>query len=64
MPGYINECIVVGNKHKPEGERTPEDTVSLIYANRRFEAQSPHEGPGRLVDTPWQRQDFNDVPFP
>ena len=31
-----------------------ESDVSLVYANQRFEAQPIHEGPGKLIDTPWQ----------
>jgi len=39
--------------------------ISLVYANQRFEAQLFHEGPGKIVDTPWQRQDWHDqIPFP
>ena len=64
VPGHVNGCVAIGNKFRPEGERIPEDTVSLVYADQRFEAQLMSEGLGRLVDTPWQRQDFNDIPFP
>ena len=42
-----------------------ESDISLVYANKRFEAQLLHEGLGKLIDTPWQRQDGHDqVPFP
>ena len=42
-----------------------ESDVALVYANRRYEVQSFDEGHGKLVDTPWQRQDGHDqVPFP
>ncbi len=65
IPGYKNECIAVSNQGRPESERRPEDTVSLVYSNRRYEAKPMHEGPGELVDTPWQRQDGHDeIPFP
>ena len=37
IPDYINECITVTNQRKPESERMPEDSVSLVYANARFE---------------------------
>ncbi len=65
IPGYRNECVVVSNRGKPASEETPEDSVSLVYANQRFEAQDINEGPGKSVDTPWQRQDSHDkIPFP
>ena len=65
IPGYKNELAAMMNQRKPDAERMPEDSVSLTYSNQRFEAQSIHEGPGKLVDTPWQRQDGHDkIPFP
>jgi len=48
---------------KIPGYRT--EDICLTYGNRRFEAQLFHEGPGKLIDTPWQRQDGHDqMPFP
>ena len=65
IPGYKNECVAVSNQTRPESKKIPEDSVSLVYANERLETQSIHEGPGKLVDTPWQRQDGHEqIPFP
>lgn len=66
LPGYVNEAIASMNRGRPEEEeRVPVDTVSLSYDNKRFEARPIHEGPGKLTDTPWQRQDGHDkIPFP
>ena len=53
----------VRNTDRPETEHLPESTVSLIYDNGYFEAalwNSP-EAPGRMVATPWQRQDGHDT---
>ena len=65
IPGYENEAIVISNAGKPVSERIPEDSVSLVYANQRFENKDIHQGPGKLIDIPWQRQDYHDsIPFP
>lgn len=65
IPRYKNEAIALANKYKSDSEKDAEDAVSLVYANRRFEPQLTHEGPGMLVSTPWQRQDGHDkIPFP
>jgi len=65
VPGYVNELVLSGNEHKLEDERVPIDTVCLTYSNRAYEEQDADEGEGRLVDTPWQRQDGHDeIPFP
>lgn len=59
--GYVNECVGIHNQGRPTAERMPIASVHLIYANQRFEAQPMDEGPGILVDTPWQRQDGHDM---
>lgn len=35
--GYKNEAVVIANRGKPESEKMPECTVSLIYDNGRCE---------------------------
>jgi len=91
IPGYVNECVVVHNRHLELGEKPmPENLVSLVWANERFEMEEElyfqkrienidgdkyagyssgrklySKGHGRMVDTPWQRQDGHDqIPFP
>ena len=70
ISGYENEAVVVGNKFRNEENKIPIDSVVLIFYNRKFEAQLWQEGhsygtTGRLIDTPWQRQDgHRGIPFP
>jgi len=37
IPNYVNEWVVVANQGKQESEKMPENSVSLIYSNGRFE---------------------------
>lgn len=41
IPGYVNECIVVHNQYSRDDEEPlPNDLVSLVWANERFEKES------------------------
>ena len=65
IPGYVNELTAFLNKIILVSERTPEDSVYLVYSNKKLELQNIDEGFGELIYTAWKRQDFNNkIPFP
>ncbi len=70
LPGYVNECIQLGNRYSER--KLPEDLVTLVFSNKRFEHQYEEhfkgwhfKCSGIIVETPWQRQDgHNNIVFP
>jgi len=62
IPGYVNEAVLIHNKHSSLEDQIPEDTVNLVFDNQIFKQGSFRLGEhGRFIDTEWQRQDGHSI---